>query len=126
MAKKPVILVMICSGPVDISFAKRDPKIGGILWGGYPGEAGGIAHAEIIFGDHNPGPFLKFIKWARVLDPYRLPFQDFDISNYWTEPILNDTQEDCYNNLNLILEWSPFTSKELLDQLPLPYILHFG
>lgn len=54
-AKKPVILVVLCGGPVDISFAKYDPKIGGILWAGYPGEAGGTAVAEIIFGDHNPG-----------------------------------------------------------------------
>ncbi|KAI9200474.1 hypothetical protein LWI28_008516 [Acer negundo] len=54
-AKKPVILVILCGGPVDISFAKYDSNIASILWAGYPGEAGGIALAEIIFGDHNPG-----------------------------------------------------------------------
>nr|XP_043618568.1 probable beta-D-xylosidase 7 [Erigeron canadensis] len=54
-AKKPVLLVLICGGPVDVSFAKDDAKIGSILWAGYPGEAGGTALAEIIFGDHNPG-----------------------------------------------------------------------
>lgn len=54
-AKKPIILVLLSGGPVDISFAKDDPKIGSILWAGYPGEAGGIALAQIIFGDHNPG-----------------------------------------------------------------------
>ena len=54
-AKKPILLVVLCGGPVDISFAKDDPKIGSILWAGYPGEAGGTAVAEIIFGDHNPG-----------------------------------------------------------------------
>lgn len=54
-AKKPVVLVLLCGGPIDISFAKNDPKIGSILWAGYPGEAGGQAIAEIIFGDHNPG-----------------------------------------------------------------------
>ncbi|XP_052202519.1 probable beta-D-xylosidase 7 isoform X2 [Diospyros lotus] len=54
-AKHPVVLVLLCGGPVDVSFAKKDPKIGSILWAGYPGEAGGIALAEIIFGDHNPG-----------------------------------------------------------------------
>ncbi|KAL7116664.1 hypothetical protein ACP275_03G018300 [Erythranthe tilingii] len=61
-AKKPVILVLLCGGPVDISFAKNNPKIGGILWAGYPGEAGGKAIAEIIFGDHNPGGRLP-ITW---------------------------------------------------------------
>lgn len=54
-AKKPVILVVLSGGPVDISSAKYDNKIGGILWAGYPGQAGGVALAEIIFGDHNPG-----------------------------------------------------------------------
>ncbi|XAR48573.1 Non-reducing end alpha-L-arabinofuranosidase [Bertholletia excelsa] len=54
-AKRPVVLVLICGGPVDVSFAKKHPKIGAILWAGYPGQAGGIALAEIIFGDHNPG-----------------------------------------------------------------------
>ncbi|KAK1391326.1 hypothetical protein POM88_010392 [Heracleum sosnowskyi] len=53
--KKPVILVLLCGGPVDVSLAKYNPKIRGILWVGYPGEAGGTALAEIIFGDHNPG-----------------------------------------------------------------------
>lgn len=54
-AKNPIILVLLSGGPIDISFAKRDRNIGSILWAGYPGEAGGIALAEIIFGDHNPG-----------------------------------------------------------------------
>lgn len=54
-SKKPVVLVLICGGPVDISFATNNDKIGSIIWAGYPGEAGGIALAEIIFGDHNPG-----------------------------------------------------------------------
>ncbi|XP_076884659.1 putative beta-D-xylosidase 7 [Bidens hawaiensis] len=54
-AKKPVLLVLICGGPVDVSFAKNEAKVGSILWAGYPGEAGGTALAEIIFGDHNPG-----------------------------------------------------------------------
>ncbi|KAH7847792.1 hypothetical protein Vadar_030315 [Vaccinium darrowii] len=62
VAKNPVVLVLFCGGPVDVSFAKEDPKIGSMLWAGYPGEAGGIALAEIIFGDHNPGGKLP-ITW---------------------------------------------------------------
>lgn len=57
-AKNPVVLVLICGGAIDVSFAKNDPKIGSIVWGGYPGEAGGRAIAEIIFGDHNPGKYI--------------------------------------------------------------------
>lgn len=55
VSKKPVILVLTGGGPVDVSFAKTDPRIGGIIWIGYPGETGGQALAEIIFGDFNPG-----------------------------------------------------------------------
>ncbi|MFS7912896.1 putative glycosidase [Helianthus anomalus] len=73
-AKKPVVLVMICGGPVDISFAKRDPKIGGILWGGYPGESGGIALAETIFGDHNPGGKLPMTWYPKEF--VKIPMTD--------------------------------------------------
>ncbi|KAI5076376.1 hypothetical protein GOP47_0008441 [Adiantum capillus-veneris] len=53
-ASSPIILVIMSGGPVDISFAQSNPSIGAILWGGYPGEAGGEAVASILFGDHNP------------------------------------------------------------------------
>ncbi|KAF1889974.1 hypothetical protein Lal_00025304 [Lupinus albus] len=61
-SKKPVILVLLSGGPVDITFAKHHNKIGAILWAGYPGELGGLALAQIIFGDHNPGGRLP-ITW---------------------------------------------------------------
>ncbi|KAG4381421.1 hypothetical protein GLYMA_15G143700v4 [Glycine max] len=54
-AKGPVILLIMSGGPVDISFAKNDPKISAILWVGYPGQAGGTAIADVIFGTTNPG-----------------------------------------------------------------------
>lgn len=54
-APKPVILVLMCGGPVDVSFAKENQNIGAILWVGYPGEGGATALAEILFGEHNPG-----------------------------------------------------------------------
>ncbi|KAH9608566.1 hypothetical protein KSS87_004104, partial [Heliosperma pusillum] len=54
-SKRPVVLVVLCGGPVDISLARDNEKVGGILWTGYPGEAGPLALADVIFGDHNPG-----------------------------------------------------------------------
>ncbi|TKY69995.1 beta-D-xylosidase 7 [Spatholobus suberectus] len=53
-SKNPVILVLTGGGPLDISFAKKHQEIASILWVGYPGEAGGRALAEIIFGEFNP------------------------------------------------------------------------
>lgn len=54
-SKGPVVLVLMSGGPLDVSFAQNDPKIGAILWAGYPGQAGGAAIADVIFGAHNPG-----------------------------------------------------------------------
>lgn len=60
-SRGPTILVLMCGGPVDVTFAKNDPRIAGILWVGYPGQAGGAAIAEVIFGAYNPGDlFLHF------------------------------------------------------------------
>nr|KYP66384.1 putative beta-D-xylosidase 6 [Cajanus cajan] len=53
-SKNPVILVLTGGGPLDVSFAERNEQIASILWVGYPGEAGGKALAEIIFGEFNP------------------------------------------------------------------------
>ncbi|XP_009795794.1 probable beta-D-xylosidase 6 [Nicotiana sylvestris] len=54
-SKKPIILVLTGGGPVDVSFAEKDPRIASILWVAYPGETGGKALSEIIFGYRNPG-----------------------------------------------------------------------
>ncbi|CAN6679118.1 unnamed protein product [Malus baccata var. baccata] len=74
VAKKPVILVILSGGPVDISFAKHNKNIGSILWAGYPGEAGGIALAEIIFGEHNPGGRLPMAWYTE--DYVKMPMTD--------------------------------------------------
>nr|TKR79459.1 beta-glucosidase family protein [Populus alba] len=50
----PVILVIMSGGGMDVSFARTNDKITSILWVGYPGEAGGAAMADIIFGYYNP------------------------------------------------------------------------
>lgn len=61
-AAGPVVLVILSGGPVDVSFARDNSKIQGIIWAGYPGEAGGQAIAELIFGGFSPGGRLP-ITW---------------------------------------------------------------
>ncbi|GJN06644.1 hypothetical protein PR202_ga24396 [Eleusine coracana subsp. coracana] len=61
-AKKPVVLVLLSGGPVDVTFAQTNPKIGAVLWAGYPGQAGGLAIARVLFGDHNPSGRLP-VTW---------------------------------------------------------------
>ncbi|KAL7227776.1 hypothetical protein ACSBR1_022620 [Camellia fascicularis] len=53
-SKGPVILVIMSGGGMDVQFAKHIDKITSILWVGYPGEAGGAAIADVIFGYYNP------------------------------------------------------------------------
>lgn len=56
-----VVMVIMSAGPLDISFVKRCNKIGAILWVGYPGQDGGDALAQIIFGDYNPGLSIQIL-----------------------------------------------------------------
>ncbi|KAF2910540.1 hypothetical protein DAI22_11g107900 [Oryza sativa Japonica Group] len=61
-SKRPVILILLTGGPVDITFAQTNPKIGAILWAGYPGQAGGQAIADVLFGEFNPSGKLP-VTW---------------------------------------------------------------
>ncbi|KAJ4759550.1 beta-D-xylosidase 4 [Rhynchospora pubera] len=62
VTKRPIVLVLIGGGPIDVSFAKENKDIGGIIWIGYPGEVGGQVLAEVLFGDYNPDGRLP-ITW---------------------------------------------------------------
>ncbi|VFQ91405.1 unnamed protein product [Cuscuta campestris] len=62
VSKGPVILVILSGGGMDVSFAIDNPAITSILWAGFPGESGGIAIAEVIFGSHNPSGKLP-VTW---------------------------------------------------------------
>merc|ERR1712137_939852 len=53
-AKGPVVLVVMSGGAVDIKKAKSEAGVNAILWVGYPGQSGGHALAEVLFGDVNP------------------------------------------------------------------------
>lgn len=51
---KPVIIATMGGGPVDLTAAKANSAIGAIMWVGYPGQSGGDAIADAIFGATNP------------------------------------------------------------------------
>ena len=50
---KPVILVLINGRPMSVNWA--DKFVPAILEAWYPGSKGGIAIADVLFGDYNPG-----------------------------------------------------------------------
>ncbi|KAJ4835984.1 hypothetical protein Tsubulata_022938 [Turnera subulata] len=85
-AKGPVILVLFSAGGLDIGFAKNNKKIGGILWVGYPGEKGGLAIADVIFGKYNPGGRLPLTwheaSYADMLPMTSMPLRPVDSLGY--------------------------------------------
>ncbi|KAL9671930.1 hypothetical protein QQ045_009503 [Rhodiola kirilowii] len=71
-SKGPVILVLMSGGPIDVTFAKNNPRISSIIWVGFPGQAGGTAIADILFGTVNPGGKLP-MTWYPQSYVARLP-----------------------------------------------------
>ena len=59
-AKGPVIVVVMTGGAVDLTVPKSLSQVGAILWCGYPGQAGGQALADVIFGVFNPSGRLPY------------------------------------------------------------------
>ncbi|CAF4046485.1 unnamed protein product [Rotaria sordida] len=53
---RSAIHVIIMSGSsLDLSFIRDSTLYGSLIWMGYAGQAGGLAVAEVIFGQYNPG-----------------------------------------------------------------------
>lgn len=50
---KPIVLILINGRPLSINWA--DKFVPAILEAWYPGAQGGIAVADVLFGDYNPG-----------------------------------------------------------------------
>lgn len=73
---KPVVLV-ICSGS-SIGLSWEQKNLDGILAAWYPGQQGGNAVADVLFGDYNPAGRLPLTFYASVGD---LPdFEDYDMT----------------------------------------------
>ena len=74
-AKGPVVLVLLSGGAIDVSAHVANPKIGAILWGGYPGQSGGTAIAETLFGRNNPsGKLTQTWCVSALLYPHSFTF----------------------------------------------------
>ncbi|KAJ8500955.1 hypothetical protein OPV22_011507 [Ensete ventricosum] len=129
-SKRPIILVLLSGGPVDITFAKLDGRIGGILWAGYPGEAGGLAIARIIFGEHNPGGRLPVTWYPQEFT--RVPMTDMrmraDAASgypgrtyrfYTGKPVYRFGYGLSYTTYSYEFEAEAVTSIYLNDSLPL-------
>lgn len=72
---KPVVLVLLNGSPVSINWA--DQHIPAIVEAWYPGQAGGTALADVLFGDYNPAGRLP-VTVHKSLDQIP-PFTDYEI-----------------------------------------------
>ncbi len=51
---KPVVLLVMGGGPVDVSAWRDSDDVDAIMWVGYPGQSGGAAIADALVGATNP------------------------------------------------------------------------
>lgn len=73
---KPTVLVLMNGSPLSIEWADR--HIPAILEAWYPGQRGGDAVADVLFGDYNPGGRLP-ITFYRSVDQLP-PFSDYSMA----------------------------------------------
>ena len=85
---KPVILVLLNGSAVSVNW--EDQHLPAIVEAWYPGQAGGTAIADVLFGDYNPAGRLPFTFYTSVKD---LPnFGDYTMAGrtyrYFNKPVL--------------------------------------
>ncbi len=83
-----LVLVLVAGSPLGILW--EDKNLPAIVNAWYPGQEGGTAVAEVLFGDYNPAGRLPLTWYNRVED---LPaFDDYDITKrtykYFDGPVL--------------------------------------
>ncbi len=74
---KPIVLVLLGGSAIAVPWA--DEHVPAILQAWYPGEAGGTALAEVLFGDYNPAGRLPVTVYRSVAD--LPPFTDYAMAN---------------------------------------------
>jgi beta-glucosidase len=74
---KPIILVLLNGSPLAVNWAHEN--VAAIIEAWYPGEEGGTAIADVIFGDYNPGGRLP-ITFVKSVDQLP-PFENYSMKN---------------------------------------------
>ncbi|MGB5942448.1 MAG: glycoside hydrolase family 3 C-terminal domain-containing protein [Leeuwenhoekiella sp.] len=74
---KPVVLVINAGSALALNWAKEN--IDTILSVGYPGEEGGNALADVLFGDYNPAGRLPITYYSSLEE--LPPFENYDMDN---------------------------------------------
>ncbi len=72
---KPVILVLLNGSALAVNWA--DENLAAIISAGYPGQQGGNAVADVLFGDYNPAGRLP-VTYYKSIDQLP-PFEEYDM-----------------------------------------------
>ncbi len=74
---KPIVLVLLNGSALAINWA--DENLDAIVSAGYPGQEGGHAVADVLFGDYNPAGRLP-VTYYKSVDQLP-PFDEYDMEN---------------------------------------------
>ncbi len=74
---KPVVLVLLNGSALAVNWANEN--LDAILTAGYPGQEGGHAVADVLFGDYNPAGRLPVTYYKSV--EQLPPFEEYDMTN---------------------------------------------
>ncbi|MGQ9629403.1 MAG: glycoside hydrolase family 3 C-terminal domain-containing protein [bacterium] len=73
---RPIVVVLINGSPLSINWANEHAEAIVEAW--YPGEEGGTAVADVLFGDYNPGGRLP-VTFYKSVDQLP-PFEDYNMA----------------------------------------------
>ncbi len=54
VVRSPIRVIMMSGSSIDLTYIRDSPQCGSLMWVGYPGELGGTAIANVVFGQYNP------------------------------------------------------------------------
>jgi hypothetical protein len=55
VVRSPLHVVMMSGSSLDLSYVRDSNQCGSLIWIGYAGQSGGLALANVMFGQYNPG-----------------------------------------------------------------------
>jgi beta-D-xylosidase 4 len=80
VVRSPIHVVIMSGSSVDLSYIRDSPQYGSLIWAGYPGESGGAAIANVVFGQYNPAARLpitfypaSYVDQVSMLDMHMRP-----------------------------------------------------
>jgi len=75
---KPLIVLQFGGGQVDGTWLKNNASVNAILWGGYPGQSGGAAMADILTGKSAPAGRLPLTQYPAAYTS-QVPMTDMSL-----------------------------------------------